>query len=1127
MATVPIPPKASPASKYDARVAEQLARTERRVRFLDVAAGVLGLLGLTFGFALVMGLLHWRLGLDHAWRQSALILYGVIAAGYAAWKIVLPLRWAINPRYAALKLEQTLPGAKNSVVSWIDLRDANLPPAIQSALGKRAAKYAAAADIDRAVNGRHVAFVGALAAVAGALLLGLLIACGLRPLLEIFFPVGPGTGGPAVQRNQITVRQPVNGNTIVAAGTSVSFAVRIDGELPAHDPEQAPRLHVIYPQSNDHLTRPLTRPRSTGADWTAIVSANEVREGFRYRVTAGDAESPEYNVGVSFPPAITKFTATINYPEYVGLPRFKVQIDNRQLRGWKNSRVELRVQTNGPVEEAIIERFEGSGEKAIRKPEIAATVAPDDPDTFLAEFPLEFTGTYRIRFTRKMPDTGPDDFSSDARRYVDPLAYELIADPDKPPHHVELTKPITGDKVRANGRIEFEGVAEDDIGVKGITLKGRVENGPAFKDRLYRSDADLRLLGGGYLKKLDYKNSLELRTLLGEDGKPVTLKAGMRLEFWIEAKDACDYVRPDLPKDAGESKHVTITLLEPEMDPARDRKEASAAKQAQKQHEKKQDEERQAEAQKRQEQQQEEEAKKSGQGKNTPRDKGDGTSSQPKSQPLNAEQQEEMNGLNKEKDREEDQGRQQGGMGEQQPGGQSKQGDGRDEGKAPPADSKPAPKSNGGMGQPAGDPGKAKPDGDGKGGDKAGENKDAKGNMAGAGADGKEGGTPDPKTGKQGEGKDSSGAGMGMERPAEPKTGDPKASTDGKTGTGKNSKPDMGMGPQSTAKGMGGNPDAGATTTQDRTGESKGMGDGGAATTKKGDQGPPGQNSSGKGDPKRNGPGQSPGKSGPDDKTQIANADGPNSGPDKSDEVDPKNADERDLVKLRDQLRDGDKEQRKKALDKLDEIASKADNEETRDLARQMRDDVREGEEKKSNFGGAKGKDGPPDQTQGDAKTGPGNTKGSQAKAGSNQGNGANKGQGRQPGNPDAKGLVGDDSARDDGDSPMASKSTNPQPQRSTTLQLDPFDPTKYRDRVDRALNVPQAGSDLRPGNRPPEKIPDPRSPTTLPSVSGRTPADRGTATNDTVDTGRAQPPPAYRRPALEFTRMANQPEKK
>jgi hypothetical protein len=1114
MATVPIPPKASPAAKYDARVAEQVARAERRVRLLDVAAGVLGLLGLTFVFALVMGLLHWRLGLDQAWRQSALIIFGLIAAAYTVWKIVLPLRWAINPRYAALKLEQTLPGAKNSVVSWIELREANLPPAIQAALGKRAAKYAAAANIDQAVSGRKVAVVGALAAVAGALLLGLLIACGLRPLLEIFVPIRPGATGTAMQHNQVTVRQPVNGNTTVAAGTSVSFAVRVDGDLPSHDPEQAPRLHVTYPQSNDHLARPLTRPRSPGGDWTAIVSANEVREGFRYRVTAGDAESPEYTVGVAFPPAITKFKATINYPEYVGLPRFKFQVDSRQLRGWRNSQVVLQVQTNGPVKvqdqaiDALVEEIRADGTRKTH----SATPVADDPNSFEVKFPLEATGTYRIRFA---PERGDP--------FVDSQACDLIADPDRPPHHVELTKPVTGDKVRSNGRIEFVGVAEDDIGVKSITLKGRVENGPSFKDRPYRSDAELRLLGGGYLKKLEYKHSLDLRTLQGDDGKPTTLKAGMSLEFWIEAKDACDDPERKL-SDKPEamtwvSNKVKITLLEPENNPARDNKEASDAKKAQKEHEKNQDKERQDESQKRQDQQREEDARKSG--KDSPKDK-DGAGSQPDAQKLNAEQQDEMNSLNKDKDREEEKGRQKGGMGEQQPGGQSKEGDGKGDGNAPPSEAKPSPKGNDGMGQTQGSEGSKGKSDDGGKGDK-GENKDAKGDMTGAGAEGKEGGTPNQTAGKQGEGKDGTGAGMGMERPAETKAGDPKAST----GAGKNSQPDTSMGPQPMAKGASGNPDAGATASQDKTGEAKDKGDGGTATAKNSEPGAPGQKGNGKEAPKGNGPGPSPAKGGPGDNTQLATAEGNSGRGDMSDEVDPTNADERDLAKLRNQLRDGNDEQWKKAKEKLDDIANKAENEEIRDLAKQMRDEIRDGQELKSSLGGAKGKEGPPNQPTGDAKSGSGSTKGGQAKGGANQGNGVDKAQGRQPGNPDARGLVGDDTARHDDGSRNESKSTNPQPQRSTTLQLDPFDPTKYRDRDAKVLNVPQPRPDPRGAATSPEKLPGPGTPGTLTSVGGRAPTDRGPATNDSVDTGRAQPPPGYRRAAPEFTRMANQPEKK
>src|SRR5262249_45131119 len=131
-----------------------------------------------------------------------------------------------------------------------------------------------------------------------------------------------------------------------------------------------------------------------------------------------------------------------------------------------------------------------------------AKVAADDPEAFEVEFPLEYTGTYQLRFVSKRGD-----------EYRDPQPYEMIADSDNPPHRVELTKPRDRDEVRANGRVLFEGVAEDDIGVKSITLKGRVVDGPQFKDRPYRSDAELALPSGGYMKKLEYKDHVDLRTI--------------------------------------------------------------------------------------------------------------------------------------------------------------------------------------------------------------------------------------------------------------------------------------------------------------------------------------------------------------------------------------------------------------------------------------------------------------------------------------------------------------------------------------------------------------------------------------------------------------------------------------
>src|SRR5437899_12763414 len=101
MATVPAPTKAAASAKYDAQVAAQLARTQHRVRVLDLMAGLFGFFALTLGFALVMVVVHWKLQLSTGARQVALIAYLVGAGAFLVWKVVLPLRRPINPPFAA------------------------------------------------------------------------------------------------------------------------------------------------------------------------------------------------------------------------------------------------------------------------------------------------------------------------------------------------------------------------------------------------------------------------------------------------------------------------------------------------------------------------------------------------------------------------------------------------------------------------------------------------------------------------------------------------------------------------------------------------------------------------------------------------------------------------------------------------------------------------------------------------------------------------------------------------------------------------------------------------------------------------------------------------------------------
>ena len=59
---------------------------------------------------------------------------------FIGWRIVWPLTQRINPYYAAVQVEHAVPGDKNSVVNWLDLKDEKLPWTIRAAVGQKAAK---------------------------------------------------------------------------------------------------------------------------------------------------------------------------------------------------------------------------------------------------------------------------------------------------------------------------------------------------------------------------------------------------------------------------------------------------------------------------------------------------------------------------------------------------------------------------------------------------------------------------------------------------------------------------------------------------------------------------------------------------------------------------------------------------------------------------------------------------------------------------------------------------------------------------------------------------------------------------------------------------------------------------
>src|SRR5262249_46784377 len=148
----------------DAVVEGQLARARGRIRSLDATVGVLGFLAGTLAYAAVLTLVDRWLLLAPLTRQLIFAGYLVAAAGYLGFALVRPLCRRLNPYYAAREVERSIPGAKNSVVNWLDLHDEPLPAAIHGALSQRAARDLAQVNLEQAISGRRAAWLGGIVA---------------------------------------------------------------------------------------------------------------------------------------------------------------------------------------------------------------------------------------------------------------------------------------------------------------------------------------------------------------------------------------------------------------------------------------------------------------------------------------------------------------------------------------------------------------------------------------------------------------------------------------------------------------------------------------------------------------------------------------------------------------------------------------------------------------------------------------------------------------------------------------------------------------------------------------------------------------------------------------------------
>ncbi len=1110
----------SPATnKYDAVVASQLEQAEKRIRLLDLTAGLLGFTALCLAYVVFMVVCDANWLLTARTRQMSLIVFCLGGGAYLVWAVLRPLRFRVNPYYAAQRVERMLPDAKNSIVNWVDLHAQPLPPAIRGALGQRAAKDAARVDLERAIGGRRAGWMGGLAAVfAVAFVLSFLL-LGPAPFFSLlkrtFNPFSSANG--ISTRTQLDILKPVGGDAIVTVGQSISFVVEVGGRVPDPKGTDAVRLVYRHEEADPWLERPLIQGPSR--EWTTSLSAAEVKNGFWYRVAGGDAVTQEYRVSVRAAPAITDFLTTYHFRPYVVRPdEVRRERDLRELRG---TEVLLRVQTNRAPTKAWME-IEGKTGKSV----VLSTLDPTEPRGFFVRYVIKEDGKYRLFF-----------LTAEEESYADADASLVTAIPDAPPT-VELTEPGKDIRLPADALLSLEGKAGDDIGVKSVRLRMQVIGGDKLQDKPYRTDEQMRLVDGGYPREVEYKDFVELSGVRSIDGRAVALRGGMELEYWLEASDACDYPQPGV----AESKHFRILLTDPEKNEAKQKQDQQQAEKEKKEHEQKQDQKRQKEERQREQQKQEQQARnQEEENKSKENDKGAGEQGQPKDgeQKNEGENKNDHGGradknngqgakddLPNEDQKTEEQiknalEKKEEKQGEGKPE-KCEQGEGKGDGNKPDGGESSGAKSESESKGAAGQESKASSENKEKGPSQPGDDAskgDGKGENSsnppdGDKGEGKQGGDPKNPSGegKSGEskGQPEAAASSGENKPS----GDP----DGKKESGEGKPQPQGQGQESSDN----KPvDKNGEGTQRQTGEAKDNGNPsrgeaktegeskeGANAEQKPDASSPRQDSSAKGDAKPS----------PDEGEKGKTAQG-QSKPDAGAQA--RNANAKDVRDLQRELQNKNDAAREEAKRQLERIEKEAFDPDAREKAGEALDkkEPRSGSSEKNE---ASQGDGGSGTTNGEKEGQPGSKKGDKQNGQNTQGSGSASGGGgdRNSGKPDGGGRGG---------ASAPGKSEKPGSHRAAQMQLEDFAKRVDKDILKEAGVSEEAWKKYLESKRKqvaprettrPEAPAEPQQAKPLPSMGGRTIEPSGSGPGDTHGPDRGQPPPGYRDAFREFTRQ-------
>ena len=531
---------APPRPSADAKLRGELARAARSIRFADALGGVLALAAIALGYTAIMVAADRFADLP-AWARGCGLGVALLAAASVSYfRVYLPLVRAVNPRYAARKVEAAAPGAKNAVINWVDLENEMLGETVRASLASRAASEVAAADTAKLSESRLVSTLLVACGILVALLAGLFLWLKPAPFLSLLTRAyNPFTVATIATRSEIVLDKPAGGDATLLAGDPLPVRVSINGRVPSADSPDRPRLLIRYTPDaavpEEYPLPPGAGPREFAADLPAAV----VQNGLWYQVAAGDARTPEYRVTVRPRPVITGYQVVATFPNYTRL-KPEITTDPR-IEALRGSEIELTVTGNRPLKD-------GQLRLTTQSVAVPAEPVPGAPEKLRFRFTVRDSGQYRVTFTTAEGEVGDPTASQQLLAIADARPMVTITQPLRE----EIALPITG-------RLAVDGLASDDFGVSAVSLKMQIAGSrPTLLEPVpYRPGKSLqRESDGSFPTRVEVKVSAAIGELKRQSGEAADVPVGAVIEYWLEAADNCTLPQSNL----GRSKIQRVKL---------------------------------------------------------------------------------------------------------------------------------------------------------------------------------------------------------------------------------------------------------------------------------------------------------------------------------------------------------------------------------------------------------------------------------------------------------------------------------------------------------------------------------------------------------------------------------------